>query len=139
MLLLRMAAIGQSSLRLAGLTTSTTSAVTASAPIPTLPFAISWHAIQARATDERLHISKAPGTRPGAFDSDLQIFIFRAAALFQGSSTVDPVVLRASRSRCACCASFRAYFWLTGIFTFPLPTTLNRLLAIESRSSRFAA
>jgi hypothetical protein len=56
----------------------------------------------------------------------------------QGSRMVDPVVPRPSRSRCAFCASFRAYFWLTGILTAPLATTSNRSLAVLSKSSRLA-
>ena len=56
----------------------------------------------------------------------------------QGSRMVDPVVPRPSRSRCAFCASFRAYFWLTGILTAPLATTSKRSFAVLSKSSRLA-
>ena len=41
----------------------------------------------------------------------------------QGMSTTEPVVWRPSRSRCACAASARRYFFVVSIFTLPDFTT----------------
>src|SRR5262249_44458825 len=53
----------------------------------------------------------------------------------QGNRIDAPVVPRDSRSRCAFWASFRGYFWLTGIFTLPLEMTSKVSAASFNRSS----
>ncbi len=55
-----------------------------------------------------------------------------------GSNTVEPVVSRAARARCALAASLSAKVWLTSILTTPELIALNRLLARASRSFRVA-
>src|SRR4029077_13541500 len=64
--------------------------------------------------------------------------LHRACLRDYGINTTEPVVLRPSRSLCDCAASLSAYVWV-GIFTAPEPTTLNRSLAMLTRSSRLAA
>ena len=59
--------------------------------------------------------------------------------IFYTVNTVEPVVLRASRSRWAWAASWSGYVWLMLIFTEPLRTTPNNSCAPASRSSRLAA
>src|SRR5450756_2043779 len=53
-----------------------------------------------------------------------------------GNRIDDPVVRRASRSLCDLAASLSGYFWLTGIFTAPEPTTLNLSLIHISEPTR---
>src|SRR5262245_66219083 len=84
-LLLRVTAIGLlSGARLAALKACTTSAATALARIQIRPFATKSRTIRARATNDQLHISKAPGAKPGAFsfrDADPgRTLVLRAAA-----------------------------------------------------------
>ncbi len=55
-----------------------------------------------------------------------------------GSNTVEPVVSRAARARCALAASLSAKVWLTSILTAPERIALKRSLARRSRSLRVA-
>jgi len=61
-----------------------------------------------------------------------------AQGVVQGSRTVEPVVRRSCRSRCAWAASFKAYVCRTSTFTAPRATTSKSAAADASRSSRVA-
>src|SRR6476469_4067861 len=50
----------------------------------------------------------------------------------------EPVVLPASRSRCACTASSSSYRWLISILILPLATWSNSAPASSARSAGFA-
>lgn len=56
----------------------------------------------------------------------------------QGSNTVEPVVCRASSTRCASAASLRAKLRPTSMRTLPDWTTSNRSCAVATKSSRLA-
>ena len=60
------------------------------------------------------------------------------AAVSYGSSTVLPVVLRASKSRCACCTWARGRRWSIRILTWPPSTTPNNSSAMAWVLSRVA-
>ena len=57
---------------------------------------------------ESLRGSKYTGYREAALPTPVFRAINESSSSGHGTSTQEPVVLRASRSRCACAASFRA-------------------------------